>query len=110
MKKNLEDIKCEIAEFRDTMNDWHSHCQIILKSCFGMDFRDFYDFIAYILQKRKECIKTGKELKVYGDWIFGPNQIKFDFMKLKNICDILENDPNVKILFNDGVLTKTLIN
>lgn len=110
MKKNFEDVRNEIAEFKDTMDDWQSHCQIMLKSCFGMDFKDFYDFIAFILQRRKECIQTGKELKVYGDWILGPHQIKFDFLRLKNTCDIFENDSDVKILFNERILTKILIN
>lgn len=110
LKKNFEDVKSEIAEFQNSMVDWHNHCQLMLKACFGMDFKDFYNFITFILRRRKECIKTEKELKVYGDWLLGSRHIRFDLIKLENICDIFEKDTDVQLLFNEHILTKISIN
>ncbi|XP_018121649.1 2-oxoglutarate and iron-dependent oxygenase JMJD4 isoform X2 [Xenopus laevis] len=48
----LLSVEKEISEWREMMEDWHLHCQVIMKSCTGIDYKEFYTFLRIIAEKR----------------------------------------------------------
>lgn len=101
MIRNLDDVKKEITCFKDSMDNWHEHCQLILKSCFGMNFEDFYKFLKFILKTRKFYLQMNQKYKVYGDWIMCSNHLNFDVMKIQEVVDTFQNDNNVRLLLRE---------
>jgi hypothetical protein len=95
MFSNFEDVKNEIIEFRDTMSDWIDHCQLLLKSCFGMNFSEFSEFVSYISKQRENALLTKSYLKVYGDWFIGFNHLKYDLKKLEDVRKTFLRHPDV---------------
>ncbi|PNJ39294.1 JMJD4 isoform 6 [Pongo abelii] len=45
-------VQEEVSEWRDSMPDWHHHCQVIMRSCSGINFEEFYHFLKVIAEKR----------------------------------------------------------
>ena len=90
---NFEDVKNEIIEFRDTMSDWVDHCQLLLKSCFGMNFYEFNEFLSRISQNRENALLTKSRLKV------GFNHLNYDLKKLKYVRTKFFEHPDVDLLF-----------
>uniref|UniRef100_A0A8C5MB44 2-oxoglutarate and iron-dependent oxygenase JMJD4 n=1 Tax=Leptobrachium leishanense TaxID=445787 RepID=A0A8C5MB44_9ANUR len=52
LQAELEAIHVEIGEWRETMDDWDAHCQVIMKSCTGIDYTEFYVFLKMIAENR----------------------------------------------------------
>ena len=98
MFSNLEDVKKEIIEFRDTMDDWVDHCQLLLKSCFGMNFHEFNEFLAYIANQRERALSKNSPLKVFGNWLIGFNHLEYDLRKLKDVQTRFLKHPDVDLL------------
>lgn len=96
MLNHLEDVKNEIKEFKNTMENWTSHCQMLLKSCFGMDFSEFHKFLSYIFETRKYYINSRKRLTVFGKYAIGDYYLKFDLKRVKEILDIFYLHADVK--------------
>lgn len=101
MKLQLDDVMKEISCFKDSMDNWHQHCQLILKSCFGMDFNDFYKFLKFILKSRKQSLETKQPHRVYGGWIIGSNHLKFDLKKVEEVLRNFQNDNNFNSLLKE---------
>ncbi|XP_012943249.1 2-oxoglutarate and iron-dependent oxygenase JMJD4 isoform X2 [Aplysia californica] len=60
LKSRLTAVQKEIEDCR-AMDDWDLHCQLILKSDSGMDYKDFFNFLSVIaehriLALRQECV------------------------------------------------------
>ena len=108
MKLNLKDVEREISCFQDSMDNWHTHCQLLLKSCFGMDFRDFYKFITFILRSRKFCVDAKSLHCVYGGWLIGPKHLNFDYSQVQKILTSFLNDENVKLLLKENTIKESL--
>ncbi|XP_065222081.1 2-oxoglutarate and iron-dependent oxygenase JMJD4 [Planococcus citri] len=109
MKRNLDDVQKEISCFKDTMDNWHSHCQLILKSCFGMDFEDFYKLIMFILKCRKSCVDRKTPLNVYGGWVIGPNHLNYDYLQVRELMESFLNEENVKSLLKEKTIKDSFI-
>lgn len=103
MLSNLEDVKNEIMEFRNTMDNWADHCQLLLKSCFGMNFYEFSDFLSYVIGQRKNSLTTRSYLNVYGNWLIGFNHLKYDLKKLKHVQKTFLSHPDVNLLFQKNI-------
>uniref|UniRef100_A0A2K6TIN7 2-oxoglutarate and iron-dependent oxygenase JMJD4 n=1 Tax=Saimiri boliviensis boliviensis TaxID=39432 RepID=A0A2K6TIN7_SAIBB len=52
LQQELRAVQEEISEWRDSMPDWHHHCQVIMRSCSGINFTEFYHFLKIIAEKR----------------------------------------------------------
>uniref|UniRef100_A0A4W3HTH0 Jumonji domain-containing protein 4 n=1 Tax=Callorhinchus milii TaxID=7868 RepID=A0A4W3HTH0_CALMI len=61
LRAELSAVQDEIGEWRDSMADWHQHCQVMMKSCTGMDFSQFYVFLETIARNRMEWLDSGLE-------------------------------------------------
>lgn len=102
MLKNLEDVKKEIIEFRNTMEDWENHCQMLLKTCFGIDFSGFYDFLCYILEKRKSSINAKNNLVMFGEWVIGQCYLEYDLKKVREVLDMFLDHADVKLCLENN--------
>lgn len=86
MNNCYESVCHEISDCKE-MDGWDEQCQLMLKSCFGMNFMDFFRFVAAIAETRIDRIQNHHVLRVNGGWGIGPNHMKFDLTK---ICALLE--------------------
>ncbi|XP_051023775.1 2-oxoglutarate and iron-dependent oxygenase JMJD4 isoform X4 [Acomys russatus] len=59
LQQELQAVQHEVAEWKDTMPDWHQHCQVIMKSCTGISFEEFYHFLKVIAEKRFLVLRQG---------------------------------------------------
>lgn len=98
MKSSLEGVKQEISNFRHSMENWEEHCQLILKSCFGMDFKDFYNFILYIFEVRKTCIENKYVHINSGRWKVSPSHLKYDYLRVRDMFNKFVNDTDLLLL------------
>ncbi|XP_050798673.1 2-oxoglutarate and iron-dependent oxygenase JMJD4 isoform X3 [Gopherus flavomarginatus] len=52
LQDELAAVQREISEWKDTMEDWHLQCQVIMKSCTGINYKEFYNFLKVIAENR----------------------------------------------------------
>ncbi|KAG6927510.1 jumonji domain containing 4 [Chelydra serpentina] len=52
LQDELAAVQREISEWRDTMEDWHLQCQVIMKTCTGINYKEFYNFLKVIAENR----------------------------------------------------------
>ncbi|KAL5005972.1 hypothetical protein ScPMuIL_017130 [Solemya velum] len=57
LKQSLRDVQREITDCR-AMDDWHPHCQVILKACNGIDYTEFIQFMQIIGHNRIQRLQT----------------------------------------------------
>ncbi|XP_019363582.1 PREDICTED: jmjC domain-containing protein 4 [Crocodylus porosus] len=58
LQDELAAVQREISEWRETMDDWHLQCQVIMKSCTGIDYKEFYNFLKVIAENRISALKS----------------------------------------------------
>ncbi|XP_072808682.1 2-oxoglutarate and iron-dependent oxygenase JMJD4 isoform X2 [Vicugna pacos] len=90
LQQELCAVQREIIEWRDTMPDWHHHCQVMMKSCSGINFEDFYHFLKVIAERRLRFLAEGVDPgQVEGSkgCGLGPQQAAFD---IGRIAEVLE--------------------
>lgn len=61
LQQELHAVQQEISEWRDSMPDWHHHCQVIMRSCSGINFEEFYHFLKVIAERRLLILGKGPE-------------------------------------------------
>ncbi|XP_021031739.1 2-oxoglutarate and iron-dependent oxygenase JMJD4 isoform X3 [Mus caroli] len=59
LQQELQAVQHEVGEWKDSMPDWHHHCQVIMKSCTGINFEEFYHFLKVIAEKRLLVLEQG---------------------------------------------------
>ncbi|KAM5298801.1 2-oxoglutarate and iron-dependent oxygenase JMJD4 [Ctenodactylus gundi] len=59
LQQELQAVQQEISQWRDTMPDWHQHCQVIMRSCTGINFKEFYHFLKVIAERRLLVLRLG---------------------------------------------------
>ncbi|XP_038611721.1 2-oxoglutarate and iron-dependent oxygenase JMJD4 isoform X2 [Tachyglossus aculeatus] len=52
LQAQLGAVQREVAQWRDVMDDWPGHCQLMLKACAGIDYPDFYRFLRAVAESR----------------------------------------------------------
>lgn len=77
----------EVSEWRDTMPDWHHHCQVIMKSCSGINFEEFYQFLKVIAERRLLLVKKigPGELQCSEDSGLGLQHTIFDISRIAEV-------------------------
>ncbi|XP_072116150.1 2-oxoglutarate and iron-dependent oxygenase JMJD4 isoform X2 [Mobula birostris] len=61
LQGELTSVQDEIEEWKDHMEDWHQHCQVLLKSCTGINYCEFYTFLKIISKNRMAILDTSAE-------------------------------------------------
>ncbi|XP_056631551.1 2-oxoglutarate and iron-dependent oxygenase JMJD4 [Diorhabda sublineata] len=84
--KTLEDVKVEISDCND-MEGFEDHCQLMLNSLFGMDFKTFYQFLMYIALKRIEMQNNACSKQLFHGHEIGSNHILFDLKAVKGVLE-----------------------
>ncbi|XP_072905021.1 2-oxoglutarate and iron-dependent oxygenase JMJD4 [Hemitrygon akajei] len=61
LQGELTAVQREIEEWKDHMEDWHQHCQVLLKSCTGINYCEFYTFLKIISKNRMAVLDASSE-------------------------------------------------
>ncbi|RMB90103.1 hypothetical protein DUI87_33500 [Hirundo rustica rustica] len=59
LQDELAAVQREISQWKDPMDDWHLQCQLIMKSCTGIDYKEFYDFLKVVAENRVSILEKG---------------------------------------------------
>lgn len=115
---HFKDVEREIADCKD-MENFDEHCQLMLRSSFGMNFFDLFDIIEHIANKRVKFLRDGLELKSFDSFTFGRNHIIWELKAIQNILkSLLENEDickfreivdelnNIQAQVNDEIIGK----
>lgn len=84
LEGSYQDVLKEIADCRD-MEDFDEHCQLMLRSVFGLDFKTFLDILSCVAENRIDML-NGADVTWMNDVRLGKTHAKFD---LKAIHDVL---------------------
>uniref|UniRef100_A0A8C5JE68 2-oxoglutarate and iron-dependent oxygenase JMJD4 n=1 Tax=Junco hyemalis TaxID=40217 RepID=A0A8C5JE68_JUNHY len=59
LQDELAAVQRELGQWRDPMDDWHLQCQLIMKSCTGIDYKEFYNFLRVVAENRISVLEKG---------------------------------------------------
>ncbi|KAM6338815.1 2-oxoglutarate and iron-dependent oxygenase JMJD4 isoform 2-T2 [Podargus strigoides] len=59
LQDELAAVQREINEWKDPIDDWNLQCQLIMKSCTGIDYKEFYNFLKVIAENRISVLEKG---------------------------------------------------
>ncbi|XP_077618267.1 2-oxoglutarate and iron-dependent oxygenase JMJD4 isoform X1 [Crocuta crocuta] len=90
LQQELRAVQQEVNEWRDTMPDWHHHCQVIMRACSGINFEEFYRFLKIIAERRLLLLAKGMGPdEVEGEdgegTMLGPQQAVFDIGRIAEV-------------------------
>ncbi|XP_016058991.1 PREDICTED: jmjC domain-containing protein 4 isoform X3 [Miniopterus natalensis] len=96
LQQELCAVQREVSEWRDTMPDWHHHCQVIMKSCSGINFEEFYHFLKVIAEKRLLLAKEidPGEVECSERSGLGPQQTIFDICRIAEVLASVVVNPD----------------
>ncbi|KAK2901399.1 hypothetical protein Q8A67_009514 [Cirrhinus molitorella] len=105
LQEELSSVQREIEEWRDTMDTWHQHCQVIMKSCTGIDYGEFASFLRTIANNRmsflNSCPRNAdncKDLLVESLFALGPQHAAFDLQRVLHIFENMLSNEDFKRL------------
>ena len=98
LKKELSSVMEEVSDCKD-MNNWGEHCQLILKSTYGMDYDQFLDFIIFIAKQRLNTISKTDEVRSFNKYTFGMNHCIFDLNSIRLVLIDFINDAEEKSIY-----------
>ena len=98
LKKELSSVMEEVSDCKD-MNNWGEHCQLILKSTYGMDYDQFLDFIIFIAKQRLNAISKKDEVRSFNKYTFGINHCIFDLNSIRLVLIDFINDTEEKSIY-----------
>ncbi|XP_034804108.2 2-oxoglutarate and iron-dependent oxygenase JMJD4 isoform X2 [Pan paniscus] len=84
-------VQEEVSEWRDSMPDWHHHCQVIMRSCSGINFEEFYHFLKVIAEKR---LLVPREAAAEDGAGLGFEQAAFDVGRITEVLASLVAHPD----------------
>ncbi|XP_015425936.1 PREDICTED: jmjC domain-containing protein 4 isoform X4 [Myotis davidii] len=96
LQQELCAVQQEVSEWRDTMPDWHHHCQVIMKSCTGINFEEFYQFLKVIAERRLLLVKKigPGELQCSEDSGLGLQHTIFDISRIAEVLASVVVNPD----------------
>ncbi|KAF6280844.1 jumonji domain containing 4 [Rhinolophus ferrumequinum] len=101
LQQELRAVQREVSEWKDTMPDWHHHCQVIMKSCSGINFEEFYHFLKVIAERRLLLLATetgpGEGEGNEGTGL-GPQQAAFDISRIAEVLASVVAHPDFEKL------------
>lgn len=99
LQKELVSVMKEIEDCRE-MEDWSSHCQLMLKASYGMNYSQFFDFLFFIAEKRINSLNHDIPTLSFDIWTLGKNHCLFDLRQIKIVLENLIQDANDKGIYN----------
>lgn len=84
---HFEDVEREISDCQD-MDDYLGHCQLMLKSSFGMDFQDLLDILQHILRKRLEALHGSFKIEIFDGLFLGRQHILNDISMISKVFGV----------------------
>ncbi|XP_070374133.1 2-oxoglutarate and iron-dependent oxygenase JMJD4 isoform X2 [Equus asinus] len=88
LQQELCAVQQEVIQWKDTMPDWHHHCQVIMRSCSGINFTEFYHFLKVIAERRLHLLTKGTGPGEVGGGEgagLGPQQAAFDVGRIAEV-------------------------
>ncbi|XP_056276862.1 2-oxoglutarate and iron-dependent oxygenase JMJD4 isoform X1 [Pseudoliparis swirei] len=97
LQSELSSVQKEIDEWRNTMESWHQHCQVIMKACSGIDYAEFASFLKIIADNRMAVLNARSS----GDSsdsprhlsetlaTLGPHHAAFDLQRVAHVIECL---------------------
>ncbi|XP_043275606.1 2-oxoglutarate and iron-dependent oxygenase JMJD4 isoform X2 [Venturia canescens] len=99
MRNELSAVMREVADCRE-MDDWENHCQLMLGSSYGMNYRQFYKFLSFIVTERLNVLKKGVEAyRSFEKWKIGPQHCYFDLNQAKIVLTSIIDDSKEKGIY-----------
>ncbi|XP_066596398.1 2-oxoglutarate and iron-dependent oxygenase JMJD4 [Prorops nasuta] len=86
LKKEFALVIREVEDCKN-MENWREHCQLMLKTSYGMDYIQFYDFLSFIAKRRLNSIVEGNPIISFKNYKLGANQSMFDLRSLKTVLE-----------------------
>ncbi|NXE44133.1 JMJD4 protein, partial [Ptilorrhoa leucosticta] len=59
LQDELAAVQREIGRWKDPADDRHLQCQLIMKSCTGIDYKEFYHFLQVVAENRISILEKG---------------------------------------------------
>ncbi|XP_036453164.1 2-oxoglutarate and iron-dependent oxygenase JMJD4 [Colossoma macropomum] len=107
LQEELLSVQKEIEEWRDTMDTWHQHCQVIMKSCTGIDYVEFASFLKNIANNRisflTSCPGSGSASSCQSCLsetlsALGPHHAAFDLQRVVHVLESMLSNEDFKRL------------
>lgn len=76
----------EVDDCKDMIN-WDEHCQLMLKASYGMDYKQFLQFISFIAKNRLHAMIKKSQVISFNKYYFGRNHCLFDLQTLKDVLE-----------------------
>uniref|UniRef100_A0A8C2UIG9 2-oxoglutarate and iron-dependent oxygenase JMJD4 n=1 Tax=Chinchilla lanigera TaxID=34839 RepID=A0A8C2UIG9_CHILA len=84
LQQELQAVQREVGQWKDSMPDWHHHCQVIMRACSGINFEEFYHFLKVIAERRLLVLGQGEPGHGAGLGL-GLQQAVFDIGRLAEV-------------------------
>ncbi|XP_062850650.1 2-oxoglutarate and iron-dependent oxygenase JMJD4 [Trichomycterus rosablanca] len=102
LQEELGLMQKEIEEWKETMDSWHQHCQLMMKSCTGMDYAEFASFLRTIAHSRIAYLTSGdtpsKTLSA-----LGPHHARFDLQRVRGVLERMLSDEDFQRVEESGL-------
>lgn len=89
----------EVDDCKD-MKNWNEHCQLMLKTSYGMDYKQFLEFISFIAKNRLHAMMKKNQVISFKKYRFGYNHCLFDLRALKIILEDIITDAQDLSVYN----------
>ncbi|EGI70634.1 PREDICTED: jmjC domain-containing protein 4 [Acromyrmex echinatior] len=99
LKKELRSVMKEVDDCKD-MKNWNEHCQLMLKTSYGMDYKQFLEFISFIAKNRLHAMIKKSQVISFNKYHFGHNHCLFDLRTLKVILENIIIDAQDLSVYN----------
>ncbi|MBN3324130.1 JMJD4 protein, partial [Atractosteus spatula] len=108
LQGELSAVQNEIGEWKNTMDNWHQHCQVIMKSCSGIDYREFYTFLKIIAENRlaflNSCAGSSSSSRLSEALAaLGPYHAAFDLQRVAHVLECLLSNEDFQRLDPDSL-------
>ncbi|XP_005006990.1 2-oxoglutarate and iron-dependent oxygenase JMJD4 isoform X3 [Cavia porcellus] len=96
LQQELDAVHREVSQWKDSMPDWHHHCQVIMRSCSGINFEEFYHFLKVIAEKRLLVLEQEEQgtLGHSASLGLGLQQVVFDLGRLTEVLASVVTHPD----------------
>lgn len=99
LKKELRSVMKVVDDCKD-MKNWNEHCQLMLKTSYGMDYKQFLEFISFIAKNRLHAMIKKSQVISFNKYRFGHNHCLFDLRALKIILENIITDAQDLSVYN----------
>jgi len=99
LKKELRSVMKEVDDCKD-MKNWNEHCQLMLKTSYGMDYKQFFEFISFIAKNRLQAMIKKSQVISFNKYRFGRNHCLFDLRAIKTVLNDIITDAQDLSVYN----------